>query len=101
MPKVTYEFDENKDLEDINLIINRHKLSLLVNELYNFRRDLYKGYVPEGVYISIKDNKVVTAEDREKAEGLIEGTKGYIDDDYVIDEIDRILDNVKGIIDLF
>lgn len=97
MAEVTFKFNEDEDREDINIIINRHKLVYALNELQNYRRSLYKGYEP-GLVI-IKDNKVVCKDNKQLEEYNIEGTESLIRDDDIIKRIDNILENVIDLID--
>lgn len=42
MGKVTFEFDEIEDSQDIKQITNRYKLCGILNDVSNYRRELYK-----------------------------------------------------------
>ena len=96
MAKVIFEFDESEDRQDINIIVNRHKLMSALLDIYNYRKTLYKGYETETVIV--KDDKVL---------GKITDTlsdydgKGefYIKDDVIINKIDDVFYDIKNIIE--
>lgn len=101
MGKVTFEFDDNEERYEIDLIVKRHSLAHALDELKNFRRKLYKGYEPEGSYIYIKKDKSKVYSDEEVHDPNyhLEDAKMYIDDTYVLNEIDHILDDVWHLLD--
>lgn len=103
MSKVIYEFNENEESRDIDLINARYKMVHALNELQDFRRTLYKGWLNEEDMINVKDTKVLTKEDYDKLheEGKLyfEGTKRYISYDYVEQKIDYILNDISFLID--
>lgn len=107
MAKVTFEFDENEDRSDINEIVNRHKLLSALYEIRNLRRTLYKGYYNENDYISVltenyKPIRMITDEEHREANlkgETIKGTVGYVREEYIIDEIDRVLSDVYDLLD--
>lgn len=102
MSKVIYEFNENEEGRDIDLINARYKMVHALNELQDFRRKLYKGWLSGEDLINVKDNKVLTKEDYDKLheEGKLyfEGTKRYISYDYVEQKIDYILNDISFLI---
>ena len=74
MSKVTFEFDENEDRYDVNLIVNRHKLVTAVNELSDLFRRIYNGKRyddKDSVYIKA-DVCVATEEDYKRLLEMIE-----------------------------
>lgn len=107
MAKVTFEFDENENRSDINVIVNRHKLLSALYEIQNLRHTLYKGYYNENDYVSIltKDKKpvrMITKEEQNQAnlkDETFKKTVGYIREEFVIDEIDRALSDVSDLLD--
>lgn len=118
MAKVTFEYDENEEKTDIELIVNRYKMWNALNELSGLRRSIYKGYYNEGDYCSVREAEVpmkhnpdhkikkavqvITDEEREKAnmEGRwIEDSVTYLKADWVENEINRILDDVYQVLD--
>ena len=102
MSKTTFEFDDGED-RDVLLIVNRHKLASALYELSDFYRSLYNGKLYTDELINVKDNRVMTEEDYKKAQDegqpYVSGTKEYISTDYVERELDRILEDVRGLID--
>lgn len=98
MGKVTFEFDEDEERSEINLINNRHKLICALYDLQKYRRNLYKGYINNATYVV--DGKIVGKweEIRDKDFG---GSKitSYLCDDDVINEIDAILSGVSHLLD--
>lgn len=103
MAKVIFEFDDCEENNDINLIVNRHKLYCAINALNDFYRNLYNGKLYTDEIISVKDNKVLTEEDyakfREEGNYPVKGTKQYISTDYIEDELNSILDSVNDLLD--
>ena len=103
MAKVTYEFDENEEGRDIELINSRYKMICALNDLSDLKRKLYKGWLNEEDLINVKDNRVLQKEDYDKIhkEGklFIEGSKQYISYDYIESEIDRILNDIYFLLD--
>lgn len=98
MGKVTFEFDEIEDNQDIRNIINRNKFIYALDELRKYRRTLCKGYVNN--QIIVKDKKVIA----ESTEILtlnenIEGRKAYIPINDVIDELDSCLNEIAYLLD--
>lgn len=100
MSKVTFEFDENEDRYDVNLIVNRHKLITAVNELSDLYRKIYNGKIydeKDSVYIKA-DGCVATKEDYEKANlkgEFLSGGKTYLRQGFIEEELDRILEDVR------
>lgn len=107
MAKVIFEFDEGTDGYDIEVIVNRNKLLSALYEIQNLRRTLYKGYYNQNDYISIltedqKPIRMITNDEIEEANSkgeTIEDTVGYVREEYIIDEIDRILSDVNSLLD--
>lgn len=107
MARVTFEYDENEERNDVNVIVNRYKLLSALYEIQGLRRTLYKGYCDKNDYISIltKDRKpvrMITDEEQNQANlkgETIEGTVGYVREEFVIDEIDRALSDVYDLLD--
>lgn len=101
MAKVIIEFDEEKDsAQDISAAVNKHKLLYAVNEI----RDLYsqiingKIYDPDVEVYVLSNGKVATEDDykeaREKGE-LLSGGKYYLDEKWVENRLDDILEDVR------
>lgn len=103
MAKVTFEFNDEEDNDDINIIVNRHKLSYALYELNDFYRKLYNGKLYTDDIITVKDNKVLTKEDytkfQEEGEYPVKGTKEFISTDYLENELDNILNNVRDLLE--
>ena len=100
MGKVTFEFDED-DRENINLVVNRHKLINAIEELSNLYRGIYNGKIyyrdDEQIYLKADGTKA-TEEDYRKAnlEGkFLSGGKYYLSQDYIERELDNILVDVR------
>lgn len=98
MGKVIFEFDESEDIHELELINNRHKLICALYDLDNYRRGLYKGYINNMTYAV--DDKIVGKWDdiRDKDFGDAKITS-YLSDEDVLNEIDRILDKVRFLLD--
>lgn len=100
MSKVTFEFDENEDRYDVNLIVNRHKLVTAVNELSDLFRRIYNGKIYDDkdlIYVK-EDGYVATRKDYEEANikgEYISGGENYLRQKFIETELDKILDDVK------
>ena len=94
MAKTIFEFDEFEDRDDINIIVNRHKLVTALYELANLRRNLYKGYA----IIVVKDNEIVFKDGRALKEYNTDNTEEYINTDDIINKIDGILEEINSLI---
>lgn len=103
MAKVIFEFNDEEENNDINIIVNRHKLICALYELNDFYRKLYNGKLYTDDIITVKDNKVLTSEDyikfQEKGEYPVKDTKEYINTDYLENELDNILKDVRDLIE--
>lgn len=104
MAKVTFEFDDTEEPEDIILVTNRHKLQYAIDKLDDFYRKLYNGKLYASDIISVKDNKVLTEEDydkyRETGDYPVSGTKRYINTDDVENILDEILYDVRHLLSM-
>lgn len=95
MAKTIFEFDEFEDRDDINIIVNRHKLVTALYELANLRRNLYKEYAN---IIVVKDNEIVFKDGRALKEYNTDNTEEYINTDDIINKIDGILEEINSLI---
>ena len=97
MSKITFEFDEDEEWNDVNLVVNRHKLITAIYDLENYKRGIYKGYIDNAVYAV--DGKIVGKLDdiRDKDFGDAK-IKAYLDDEDVLRELDMILDKVRHLL---
>lgn len=96
MGKVIFEFDENEEREDIELIVNRLKMSCALDELKEYRDDLYKGYRDHEM-VFIRDGKVIETGENKNLED-VKNTKSYIEVSDVLNILDNILEDVKHLI---
>ena len=87
MGKVTFEFNEEEDLSDINFIVNRKKINAVLEEMSNLMRRIDKGYIKDAILV--KGNVVLDKENCTTDEVL--GAKYYIRDEEIYDEIVKIL----------
>lgn len=98
MAKVIYEFDEDEDRHEIELINNRHKLICALYDLDNYRRGLYKGSINNMTYAA---NGQIIGKGIEALKEINEEAKvtSYLEDEDVINEIDKILDKIRFLLD--
>lgn len=98
MGKVVFEFDEEEDIHEIELITNRHKLICALYDLDNYRRGLYKGYINNMTYAA---NGQIIGKGIEALKEINEEAKvtSYLEDEDVINEIDKILDKIRFLLD--
>ena len=98
MAKIVYEFDEDEERNDINLVVNRHKLISALYDFQNYRRALYKGYTNNATYVV--DGKIIGKWQDIKDKGLEDAEiTYYLSDEDVINEIDKILEKVSFLLD--
>lgn len=97
MGKVTYEFDENKESRDIELIVNRYKMICALDELEKYRYDLYNGHCEEVIYV--RDYKKIGIDDNKTVED-VKNTRECIEVKDVLNVLDDILDDVKHLVSL-
>lgn len=98
MGKVIFEFDEDEDRNEIELITNRHKLICALYDLDNYRRGLYKGYIDNMTYAV--DGQIVGKWDDIRDKDLADSKiTTYLSDEDVLSEIDSILDKVRFLLD--
>ena len=97
MGRIVFEFDEDEEWNDVNLVVNRHKLITALYDLENYRRGIYKGYINNADYAV--DGKIVGKWDdiRDKDFGDAK-IKAYLDDEDVLRELDYILDKVRHLL---
>lgn len=103
MAKVTFEFDNNKDRDDILFIVNKSKIYCALYELNDFYRKLYNGKLCTDDIITVKDNKVLTDADykkfREAGDYPVSGTTEYIKTSYIENILDDALQDVISLLD--
>lgn len=99
MAKVTFEFEDGEDTYDIDLIVNRNKMAYALEELKSFRREIYKGYIDSREIVNTNTKQIFSKEDFEKNNGYIADSKIYIHDEYILQRLDDILDEVRDILD--
>lgn len=102
MAKVIIEFNEQEDeLQDINAVVNRHKLLCAVNELRDLYSRIYndKIYEEDDVQIYLKsDGTKATEQDYKQAneKGIyLSGGKEYLAREWVEQQLNDILEDVK------
>lgn len=102
MAKVIIEFNEQEDgLQDVNAVINRHKLLSAVNELRDLYSRIYndKIYDENDVQIYLKsDGTKATEQDYKQANEqgtYLSGGKQYLEREWVEQQLNDILDDVR------
>ena len=103
MSKVTFEFDEDENRSDINVIVNRYKLISALEDLDTLYRNLYNGkiYDPDNIVYITKDNRIATEEDYKEAQDRgkpLSGKGYYIKQDWIENKLDDILQDVRQIL---
>lgn len=96
---------ETESFREMEIVASRHKILLVLDDIKNWRRELYKGY-DNNVRI-LCNGKLYTYTEFEEARdelpkdehGLIKGCKHvYLDND-LIDKIDDLLSEVNYLLD--
>lgn len=99
MSKVNFEFDENEERGDVELIIHRHKLISALYDLQAYRRSIYKGYISSEELIVVDDKIVARGAEKLEAEYDVEKAKAYLSTDDILRELDYVLDKVWFLLD--
>lgn len=97
MASVVFTFDEQEDRNDITVIANRQLLLNAINNICNLRRRLYKGYMNKSIIL--KDNKIVEKNGEALESYDSSGLEEYIETEYIISELDDIIDDVNFLLD--
>lgn len=97
MGKAIFEFDDEKESRDIELIVNRYKMICALDKLEEYRYDLYNGHCEEVVYVR-DDRKIGTNENNTVEE--VKKTRECIEVKDVLNVLDDILDDVKHLVSL-
>ena len=97
MGKVIFEFDEEMDRDDIEIIRNRDDMLYALEKVANYRRKLYKGCINNELIV--KDRKIL-AEGIETLKGDIDfkDTKSYVPREDVIEELDECLRRITHLL---
>jgi len=102
LAKVTFEFDDIEDNDDVKLVVDRHRLMRLAYDIDGLYRKIYNGKLYNDETISVKDNRVLTEEDYKKfmdaGEYPVKDTKSYLDSDFIENELDRALEDVRHLL---
>lgn len=103
MGKVTFEFNDENEGSEIQLIVNRNKLISALYDLNDFYRQLYNGkiYDPNNIVYITDDNRIAQEEDYKKAqeEGHpLHGKGYYIRQEWLENELDNILQSVNHLL---
>lgn len=103
MAKVTFEFDDQEESYEILLVANRNKLVSALYQVNDLLRKLCNGKLYTDELITVKDNKVLTEDDYKKfsetGEYPVKNTKEYISTDYLENELDNALCDIRHILD--
>ena len=103
MSKITFEFDDVEENDDVRLVVDRHKLVCLAYDIQELYRKIYNGKLYSDDVITVKDGKVLTEEDykkyQEEGEYPVKGTQEYISSDFLENELGRALDSVQHLLD--
>ena len=94
--KVVFEFSEEKDLPDINLVVNRKKIVAALQEIENYMRKIDKGYINNA--LMVKGREVIGKSGCTVNVNDALGAEYYIKDEDVYDELGKILGKVSDLI---
>ena len=88
MGKVTFEFDENNERNDIELVVNRYKMICALDESEKYRYDLYNGHCEE--IISVRDD-VKIERGANKTIEEVRNTKTCLEVDYILRDVQHLV----------
>ena len=100
--KYVFETESSGEME---IVASRHKILSVLNDIKNWRREIYKGYDSNIRYLC--NGKIYTSSELEKSKkdlpqdepGMIKDCKHvYLDND-LIDKIDDLLSEVNYLLD--
>ena len=92
MAKVTFEFDEYDDRDDINIIVNREKLTTALEKVADLRHKIYNSKFYSNEMIGTKDGKVLAEEDYEDID--TDDVEYYVSKNYLDNTLETILDGI-------
>ena len=100
--KYTFETESSREME---IVASRHKILSVLNDIKNWRRELYKGY-DNNVRVLYNGKLYTHNEFEESRDELSKDEKGiikdckhvYLDND-LIDKIDTLLSEVNHLLD--
>ena len=103
MAKVTFEFDDIEDRNDVEAVIGRYKLLSAIDSISELYSVIFNGkiYDPDVEIYVLPEGRVATEEDYKKAneEGkFLSGGKTYLDSTWVENRLDLILENVRHLL---
>lgn len=104
MAKVTFEFNEEDGISDIEVVAGRHKLLSALYDVRDFYCAIVNGkiYDPDVEIYVLPNDRVATKEDFENASKkgeILSGGKYYLSQDWVESRLSSILDEVQHLLD--
>lgn len=97
MGKVTFEFDDQEDLLDIRLVVNRQRLMSAFWDLNNYIRELNKGYA-RGTVIVSGDKVLGDISCSIPEEYMQKEKKFYVEDEEVIRKLESLTDPLRDLL---
>ena len=100
MGKVIFEFNEDEELEDINVVANRKKIMTALYELSCYRSSLYKRFETDAIITS--GDKILGKITDNIPEKAYDGpVKVYLEYEDVLNKIDSILNPINEILNSY
>lgn len=100
MGKVVFEFNEDEESEDVNVVANRKKIMTALYKLSNYRSCLYKRFETDAM-IASGDKILGKITDKIPEKSYNGPVKVYLEDEVVLEKIDSILGPVSEILDSY
>lgn len=100
MGKVVFEFNEDEESEDVNVVANRKKIMTALYELSCYRSSLYKGFETDAVIVS-GDKILGKVTDNIPEKAYTHPIELYLKEEDIVNKIDSILGAVSGILDSY
>ena len=97
--KVTFTYRANDRM--VAILPNLNTIMSKLEDLQNYRRELYKYDVPGEIYYNKKSKDIVELSTMNLDEPLGEGYTTYIEVQKVIDKLDNILDGMYVLLDKY
>ena len=98
--KVVFEFSEEEDLLDINLVVNRKRMMSAIWEISNYIRELNKGYA-RGTIIVSGDKVLGDISCSIPEEYMSKEKKFYVEDEEIIRKLESLIHPLDDLIDKY
>lgn len=100
MGKVVFEFNEDEESEDVNVVANRRKIMTALYKLSCYRSSLYKGFETDAVVVS-GDKILGKVTDNIPKKAYTPPIELYLKEEDIVNKIDSILGPIEEILNRY